>query len=78
VLIDSKIKSKIKRTSADNITMGYKDEMMKNKAPTNVTSILKTLTTNTVNEPNNTNDEMDDANVLVVVSKSTINKFRMS
>ena len=33
--------------------MGYKDEMMKNKAPTNVTSILKTLTTNTVNEPNN-------------------------
>ena len=58
--------------------MGYKDEMMKNKAPTNVSSILKTVTTNTVNEPNNTNDEMDDANVLVVVSKSTINKFRMS
>ena len=58
--------------------MGYKDEIMKNKAPTNVTSMLKTLTTNTVNGPNNTNDEMDDANVLVVVSKSTINKFQMS
>ena len=52
VIIDSEIARKIKRVLSENITMEYKDETMKNKAPANVTGIDQT-----VNESNNTKDE---------------------
>jgi len=52
VRIDSEIARKIKRALSENITMEYKDESMKNKAPANVTAIGQTVI-----EPNNTKDE---------------------
>ena len=40
----------------DNITKEYKDELMKNKTPENVTTTIMGLTTDTVHKSNNIND----------------------
>ena len=38
VVLDNEITSETKRAIADNKTAGYRDELMKNKAPVNVDS----------------------------------------
>jgi len=51
VVIDREITGRIKRALADNITKEYKDELIKNKPPANVTSNIDSLPTDTFNEP---------------------------
>ena len=75
VIIDIEIARKIKRVLSENITMEYKDETMKNKAPANVTGIDQT-----VNESNNTKDEthiepVDDTPVNIVYDSKLNNDY---
>jgi len=62
MVIDSEIKSRIKRALADNITTRYKDESMK-KVHMIIITTIDHIPTDIVNEPNNTNNEMYEANV---------------
>ena len=50
--------SKSNRVLVNTITKEYIDVLMKNNAPTSITTIINGLPTDTVNELNNFNDEM--------------------
>ena len=58
VVIDNEITSKIKM--AHKILMEHIKVLLKNKASSNVITIIDSLPTDTVSKPNNTNDEICD------------------